>query len=256
MGFFFREKKTPPPCSSFGDAVEAYNRWAWQHINNNQNSPTNQLSISADPSSPQATAIMHAALEYEMGIVEQLLKTIQEKNVPGAIIEFGVFKGDNLKCIIDICDKILLQRDIYGFDSFEGLPAVHPDHDLQCWHKGQYVADFHSVEKRLNADKRHNINIIQGWFKDSLAQEQALCIKEVAYARIDCDLYQPAVECLEYLTSRLVDNSILVFDDWTYDLNKGETKAFVEWKERNKQFQFDFIFYGVMGHLYMRVTRN
>jgi len=54
-------------------------------------------------------------------------------------------------------------------------------------------------------------------------------VREIALARIDCDLYAPAVECLDYLAGRLSDQSVLVFDDWTFDLAKGETRAFAEW---------------------------
>jgi len=242
--------------SSFGEGLEAYNRWAAQSIHNNFNAPTSQLASSADICDPKAKPIKDSIIAYELGVVEQLLKKIQEENISGSVIEFGVFQGQNLKYIVDICDKILLNRDIYGFDSFEGLSTPSRQHDLSCWHAGQYAANFDEVVKYLHADTRQDVHLIKGWFKDSLQQEQALSIKEVAYARIDCDLYQPTVECLEYLTTRLVDRAVLVFDDWTYDLNKGETKAFVEWSGRNPQFKFDFIFYGVMGHFYMRVHRN
>ena len=46
------------------------------------------------------------------------------------------------------------------------------------------------------------------------------------YARIDCDIYQPARECLHYLGPRLVDGAIAVFDDWPHVRGFGEQRAF------------------------------
>ena len=41
---------------------------------------------------------------------------------------------------------------------------------------------------------------------------------------------------------RLVDGAILVFDDWTYRTDKGETKAFYPWAQRQTHLRFEFLF--------------
>jgi hypothetical protein len=79
-------------------------------------------------------------------------------------------------------------------------------------------------------------------------------IKQVAYARIDCDLYQPTVECLDFLRDRFVDRAILVFDDWTQNLNFGETRAFFEWFPKSG-LKFEFLALNGRIHLYLRVHK-
>jgi len=71
--------------------------------------------------------------------------------------------------------------------------------------------------------------------------------------RIDCDLYEPARDCLNYLTNRLADGAILVFDDWPHLLGYGEQLAFEEWRVQASHLEFEFLFYNTIGHFYLRV---
>jgi hypothetical protein len=47
----------------------------------------------------------------------------------------------------------------------------------------------------------------------------------IPYVRIDCDIYLPALDCLNYLGSRLAGGAILVFDDWPRLRGYGEQRA-------------------------------
>ena len=49
----------------------------------------------------------------------QSLKHIKEKNIPGEIVECGVYKGGSLILICLISQMIELSRAIIGFDTFE-----------------------------------------------------------------------------------------------------------------------------------------
>lgn len=42
------------------------------------------------------------------------------------------------------------------------------------------------------------------------------------------------MDVLNFLDTRLVPGSILIFDEWSFDLNKSETKAFVDWQSTTK----------------------
>lgn len=179
-----------------------------------------------------------------------LLQELDEKNVDGSIVEFGVFNGDWLETLIDAREAIKSPRDVWGFDSFEGLPNT-TEHDLDCWKQGDYAYDYELVAKRLRANERPWLNLKKGWFADTLPQSVSL--SNIAYARIDCDLYGPTVECLDFLTDRLSDGAILVFDDWTYDASKGETKAFIEWLAKNRRMQPEFLAANSIGHFYFRM---
>jgi hypothetical protein len=75
----------------------------------------------------------------------------------------------------------------------------------------------------------------------------------IPYVRIDCDIYLPALDCLNYLGSRLADGAILVFDDWPRLRGYGEQRACEEWLPTVPHLEFEFLFYGAIGHFYTRV---
>jgi hypothetical protein len=179
---------------------------------------------------------------------------LKEKNIPGDIVEFGVFEGGWLERLWTSCERIGLKKQIIGFDSFEGLPEP-TDHDYDGWAKGQFATSFEKVHKLLRCDERDNITLVKGWFADSFQRPEVQAIDKICYARIDSDLYQPAVECLDFLTDRLVDGAVLVFDDWSWHLNKGEAKALYEWLP-SCRLELEFLAYNSIVHLYLRVHKK
>jgi len=234
-------------------AQDLYDRWASGAIRGAPRAPSHLLTTTWAPDSKYWPIVVKALDEAEVLFVRDLLGEIRDNRIDGAIVEFGVFEGRWLATLADLQDELNLGRQIYGFDSFEGLPSVSTSDDLDCWSEGQYRADFDSVRKRLRCDERDNIHLVKGWFSDTLTRSDIRAIRSIAYARVDCDLYQPAVEVLDYLKSRLTSGAILVFDDWTWRLDKGETKAFSEW---SKLCGFNFEFLGSsMGHLYLKVLK-
>ena len=58
------------------------------------------------------------------------------------------------------------------------------------------------------------VTVTKGWFKDTLIPETANKIKlrQVACAYVDCDIYESAVDVLEFLRPFLQSGSILIFD--------------------------------------------
>jgi hypothetical protein len=153
----------------------------------------------------------------------------------------------------DACLELGVERPIYGFDSFEGLPEPMKGRDLPFL-KGEFSDTIYEEVYNTLDCKTRDITLIKGWFEDTLKSSQALAVKEIAYARIDCDLYLPALQCLEFLQPRLVDGAILVFDDWCWGAPLGETRAFYEWALASG-FKFQFLAYNSWMHLYMRVLR-
>jgi hypothetical protein len=151
--------------------------------------------------------------------------------------------------------EVDLKRNVYGFDSFEGLPKPDTVYDTEYWKEGMYAADIEDVKERLKCSENPHVKLIKGWFSEAFKFEEAKNIKQIAFARIDCDLYHPAVECLDYLKERLADNAILVFDDWQNDLRYGETKAFYEWLP-NSGWKFDFLLMNGWVHLFLRARKE
>jgi hypothetical protein len=204
--------------------------------------------------SPEAAELQAAIWTIESKLWRTFLAKIRDENVAGDLVEFGVSVGNSLEELIGYCDDVDLKINIYGFDSFEGLPAPSSS-DPDYWHEGQFAASYESVSQRLKTDLRPHVRLVKGWFSETLAGAGIRrAIRQVAFARIDCDLYQSAVDCLAFLEDRLSNGAYLCFDDWTDNPESGETKAFFEFYRRTKhKFIFKPICRISLGGMHMRV---
>jgi hypothetical protein len=198
-------------------------------------------------------ACANGLMAAEMDYVADLLADIRSNDVPGAFLEFGVFEGRWINILYEETRKSGLDREIWGFDSFEGLSIPDVERDIDFWKEGMFAAGIALVRKNVKADERPAIKLVKGFFADSLLRPESQALGPVAYARIDCDIYGPTVECLDYLSHRLSHGAVLAFDDWSHNHNFGETRAFAEWVDRVPNLEFEFLFYGFWDHFYVRV---
>jgi hypothetical protein len=197
---------------------------------------------------------MDALSKVEHEYAEELINEMKCKNMPGSFVEFGIFQGHWIQELFEMTERAgLSDREIWGFDSFKGLPAPNSDFDSNFWKEGMYAASRAEVENNINAADRPRIKLVEGYFSDSLKQPEAAALGPVAYARIDCDLYEATKDCLEFLTPRLVDGAIIVLDDWSHNIVHSQGRAFAEWVRTVPQFRFEFLCVGVWCHFYMRV---
>lgn len=195
-------------------------------------------------------------MDAERSFARQLLDEFDRNKVVGDIVEFGVAGGGWLGVLADWRESAGSPRRMFGFDSFEGLPDT-TSADLDCWSKGMYAYDIETVGKNLKVDSRPWLELHKGWFSDSLRRDAAQQITQIAYARIDCDLHASTLDCLAYLSSRLVDQGLLVFDDWTYDPAKGETRSFLEWLlSLGNNWSFETLLENPLGHVYLRTHKR
>ncbi len=84
-------------------------------------------------------------------------------------------------------------------------------------------------------------------------------IKKVAFAHIDCDLYESAKDALQFILPVMSDGSVLSFDDWfcfNGDPKLGEQAAFRKVSKRYKKISFmDYLPFGWHGRSFV-VSRD
>jgi Macrocin-O-methyltransferase (TylF)/Glycosyl transferases group 1 len=215
------------------------------------------LASSFDPGGEWGAKMHNAMIDVECKYVESLLTEIRDRNIRGDLVEFGIYKGWWIKFLYECSEAIgLTDRAVIGYDSFQGLSEPSAAHDTTYWKRGMYAAARKEVEEFVQARSRPRIRLVEGWFADSLGGSEARQVRQIAYARIDCDIYEPAVQCLDYLSNRLSDGAILVFDDWPHRMDVGEGLAFAQWVNTVPWLRFEFLFYGTWGHLYLRVHKK
>jgi hypothetical protein len=205
------------------------------------------------PDSKWGTKVNNALIGVELEYVDALLASIRDHKVSGVIVEFGIFEGWWINHLFEATERLGLLVPILGFDSFQGLSAPHPKFDSDFWQEGTYSATRKLVEKNVKASGRPRIQLFEGFFAESLISAAASRVGEIAYARIDCDIYEPAAQCLRYLSTRLSHGSVLILDDWPHQIDIGEGRAFAEWLPTVPHLRFEFLFFGTWGHFYIRV---
>ncbi len=233
-----------------------YEAWFNQTFGTDLRTPNTWPFSTFAQGTPWSDEVVYGMQRGEFLFAEHLMEKLDADGVPGDVVEFGCFGGTWLNTLADIIEKRANGRLLWGFDSFEGLPPPDPEKDGTIWEQGQYAATVEQVAASVRAEDRPFIRLEQGWFSDSLKREPATNIAQIAYARIDSDLYSSAVDCLEFLTDRLADGAILVFDDWQFSVNHGEVLAFREWIAAHPEFRFEFLGMNMWAHLYLRVRRG
>jgi len=151
-------------------------------------------------------------------------------NLPGHILECGVFKGASL---IRFCTyrEILespYSRKVIGFDAFGKFPVQENATDQAFVERfegsaGEGISTDELKEVFLRKGFR-NYELIQGdvanTIPDYIAKHPEL---KIALLHIDVDVYRPSVVILEHLFERVVSGGLVVFDD--YATVAGETRA-------------------------------
>lgn len=151
----------------------------------------------------------------------------------GAILDLGVYKGGSTR---SLC-RIFPDKDVHGFDSFEGLPV-----DWSHAPKGQF-----GEIKGVLPDLPDNAKLYKGWFDDTLPQWAANYDKEtIALLRVDCDIYSSTKVIFDTLGDKLVVGSYILFDELIgyYGFRHHELKAFMEFIERTG-FRYEYLAYGL-----------
>lgn len=243
-------------ASSAAKSETGYGDWCLQTFGQRIPVPGVRIAASWAEDSSWGLRAYNALAQLECEYAQELLLGIATKNISGDIVEFGIYQGWWINFLWQASETVGLRRRIYGFDSFEGLSEPHPEHDQAYWKKGQYACGLEQVSKNVRLSERPRLKLVKGFFEKSLLSPEALLAEQFCYARIDCDIYQPALECLRYLGPRLADGAIVVFDDWPHVRGFGEQRALEEWLPTVPELQFEFLFYGAIGHFYTRVHRR
>jgi O-methyltransferase len=178
--------------------------------------------------------------------------------VKGDICEFGVMTGRSSLALITSTDyynqNFILDnqkektKDIYFFDSFEGLPSIEHEIDrskplvkdgswVKSACKGLTKKEFSNL--MLKNNKKTNFYVYEGWFNETLKKIDYN--KKFCLIHIDSDLYQSAIDVLDNLFSKkqISKGAIILFDDYNCNYaskEMGERKA---WSEIVKKYEVE-----------------
>lgn len=180
---------------------------------------------------------------------EEFIKNAMEyvaiSGLKGDYLEFGVFQGNTFVPAYHFAQRNNLKAmRFYGFDSFEGLPAIKGRDQGGEFREGQYSLSLDGFTHLISSRgvRLDRVNLVNGWFNQVLnsATKRHLPIKKAAFIFIDCDLYESTVPVLSFVADYIQSGTIIAFDDWYCfkgSPERGEHKAFKEWLDNNSSFQ-------------------
>jgi len=155
-------------------------------------------------------------------------------DLPGEVIECGVFKGASLIRFATYREILESQfsRKIIGFDAFGKFPD-----NVSMATDREFIKNFETdagngiskeeLENILENKKFQNIYLIKGYIPDSFREYfDKNPATQIALLHIDVDVYEATKACLDYLYEKVVKGGIIVFDD--YGQVDGATKAINE----------------------------
>ncbi len=151
------------------------------------------------------------------------IHTLRSTENDGLIAEFGVWTGKS----VDFLAAFLPDRTVFGFDSFQGLQEDWAGYVLT---KGSF--DLKGVLPKV----RNNVNLIQGWFDETLPTFLRQHHEPIAFMHIDCDTFQAAKTVLELLNPSIVKGTVILFDEYFgyHGWQLHEFKAFQEFVQGNR----------------------
>lgn len=153
-------------------------------------------------------------------------------DLPGAIVECGVFRGNSLVRFAGFSKLwgAAADKKIIGFDSFGGFPETGFEPDKK--QRQKFIADAggQSISvSQLSRVLRHkrieeNVELVAGDITKTVPEYVRKNPRlKICLLNLDVDIYEPTVTILEYLYPLIVSGGVLILDD--YGVFPGETKA-------------------------------
>jgi O-methyltransferase len=190
--------------------------------------------IARDVKSKNLTYLSYRSLRN----IEQCLRQVGKRNVPGVILEAGVALGGSAVIIAKLMPE---GREFHGYDVFGMIPPPGEQDGVQARTRYETIASGESKgiggeiyygyrdnlyarvletfsDYRLAVDGKH-ISLHRGLFEDTLD----LAGKAVAFAHLDCDWYEPVKLCLDRIYPALSPGGFVISDD--YYNYEGATRA-------------------------------
>ena len=165
------------------------------------------------------------------------------KDLPGVIIEFGVWWGANLallEAFRSVYEPYNWTRKVIGFDTFQGYPSISAKDGTSSYAAvgGYTVSEGYEeyLSQLLNAHEADNVmahikkyELVKGDVTQTIGkylEDNPQTIIALAY--FDLALYEPTKKCLEAIKPYLVPGSVLAMDELNSKEFPGETIALRE----------------------------
>ena len=154
----------------------------------------------------------HTMISSRRGrLLFRLARRVEREGTPGALVDCGVWNGGSTILLSEGAP----QREVWAFDSFEGLPApVEADGPgSEAWTGECLGAEDKLRQGFARYASPERLHVVKGWFEDTLAQH-ADQIGPIAVLHADGDWYESVLLTLQALYPTVQSGGFIVVDDY------------------------------------------
>ena len=203
---------------------------------------------------PEFRALADRVRTFTMTSIERMyalyksVEYIHRMNLPGAIVECGVWRGGSMMLIAHTLLALgCSDRDLYLFDTYQGLPRPDEIKDVDVWgnraidgwlphqtgEESSHWANASLEDVRANllstGYPEERLHFVRGMVERTIPD---LAPPQIALLRLDTDWYASTRHEMEHLFPRLSRDGVLILDD--YGHFEGARQAVDEYVAENK----------------------
>lgn len=177
-----------------------------------------------------------------MQAILDAIRYVNEKDIPGDIVECGVFLGGNIALTIAEMYTLGMKQKFWAYDTFEGVPKselIADDREIEIHSSGpgESVTRWYDEEERwcycsLENVKENvsdvvtkllpdmydasnlmdkNVNFVVGSVLDTMPKTLP---KQIAFVRLDMDIAVPTKHALEHIWDLIPVGGVIHVDDY------------------------------------------
>lgn len=229
--------KAEPPAPAIGAAGEQASETG---VDFQEESRSYEKKANYEDLDPEFRPIMDVARQYSMTSVERMyavyksIEYLEKAKIPGAIVECGVWRGGSIMVALATLKALgRTDRDIYLFDTFEGLPEPDAEVDVDMFgnraidgwipqSRGKKMSNwaYASLEDvRANVEligyPMERVHFVKGMVEDTIPGTNP---SSIALLRLDTDFYSSTVQEMKYLYPNVEKGGVLIIDDYGHFL--------------------------------------
>lgn len=154
---------------------------------------------------------VNAGIFFDQKHLAEKLVEVFENNIEGDIVELGCFVGESSKIIQKAVDLCRVDKKLYVYDSFQGLPQPNPEKG-DCFEEGSLATNKEVLIKNFENNELRVPVIWEGWFKDI---PQDALPEKICFAFLDGDLYESIYDSLSKVYHRVSPGGIIAIHDYS-----------------------------------------
>jgi O-methyltransferase len=154
------------------------------------------------------------------GRLRGLYRAVREaaaKGIQGDIVECGSAKGGSAALMALTARQARINRKVWVFDTFEGLPPPtsldDPDYHDAVALTGQCRGSMEEIESLFGRLEINNYQLVKGLVQDTLRDPP---VRQIAVLHLDVDWYEAMKTCLDQLWGLVSPGGIVQIDDYGF----------------------------------------